>query len=106
VLFTGLSNSNHFGGEQDSPEPLRYLALAFLNRANQLDPGGAPWEGQIQAEDKQIQAEDKQIQAEDRLIESYCTEVLFNKMRPLLREAGEKNAALGAIYRAMIPAAW
>jgi hypothetical protein len=99
VLFTGLSNSNHFGGEQDSPEPLRYLALAFLNRANQLDPGGAPWEGQIQAEDKQIQAE-------DRLIESYCTEVLFNKMRPLLREAGEKNAALGAIYRAMIPAAW
>jgi hypothetical protein len=45
VLFTGLSNSNHFGDHLDSPEPLRYLALAFLNKANQSDPVGNPGKG-------------------------------------------------------------
>jgi hypothetical protein len=92
VLFTGLSNSNHFGDEYDSPEPLRYLALAFLNKANQVDPLGDPWKGEIKAAAK--------------LIQNSCTGVLFGSMKNALHHVATANPELMNIYAALIPPAW
>jgi hypothetical protein len=98
AVLTGLSNSHHFGLETDSPDALRHLAIAFLNRAKDLGEklGGAA----ISAA-----AIDDGIGA--LFGKKYdCTAVLFANMKRSLLDQAKKHPALQNIYQTLIPPRW
>ncbi len=93
AVLAGLSNSHHFGTETASPESVRYLALAFLNKAERLSESSQAWKNNRVAE---------------RLLgtEFSCTAIVFSGMRNALHAASTVNPALREIYQALIPSAW
>ncbi len=93
ATLAGLSSSGHFGSETDSPESVRHLALAFLNKAGQLDPESDA-ETVMKARELLIGAE------------SGCTDVVFHSLKTWLRATAEKNPALQDIYNAVVPSLW
>jgi hypothetical protein len=96
AVLTGLSNSHHFGLENDSPFEVRMLAIAFLNRAKDL--GGF--------EDSEAVHKDAVGELIGDAGKLTCTGALFEVMKGLLRDQAQKDPALMQIYQTLIPPAW
>ncbi len=94
ATLASLSGKHHFGTEASSPESVRYLALALLNKAEQLSASAQTW---------------KDLEAEKVLVGTgvfECTQSLFEDTQKCLYASATENPALREIYRALIPPAW
>ncbi|CCB66673.1 pentapeptide repeat-containing protein [Hyphomicrobium sp. MC1] len=94
AMLSKLSSAHLFGTEYQSPEAVRWLTIACLNTAEELDPGG------LRGLDSRL----SELAGKGSAFT--CTSVVFNQLEMQLTEKTRGNKEFDDIMSSVIPRSW